>query len=80
VVPIVFVSRFMPCGTCGESLDRFAAPTHRCDPGRRAEFQMLARRAGVAAFEDRLHQHLDTPAGRFEAWLAAHQVRGRRRD
>jgi hypothetical protein len=79
VVRIVFLSRFMPCGKCGESLDRSAAPSHRCDPRRRVEFQMFALRAGVAAFEDRLHEHLDTATGRFETWLAAQQVRGRRR-
>lgn len=79
MVRIVFLSRFMPCGECGESLDRSTAPAHRCDPRRRLEFQMFALRPGLAAFEDRLQQHLDTPAGRFEAWLAAQQVRGRRR-
>lgn len=74
----MYVSRFMPCEECGESLDRAVASTHRCDPQRRVDFHMFALRDGIAAFEIRLHQHLDTPAGRFEAWLAAHRVRDRR--
>jgi hypothetical protein len=65
----------MPCAECGESLDRLVGLDHRCDPTRRVEFQMFGLREGVAAFEARLQRHLDTAAGRFEAWLAAQQVR-----
>lgn len=37
---------------------------------------MFALREEIASFETRLHRFLQSGAGRFEAWLAARQVRG----
>jgi hypothetical protein len=36
---------------------------------------MLSLRDEISAFESRLHEYLDGSQGRFEAWLAARQVR-----
>ena len=70
----------MPCADCGESVDRAAPSAHTCDPHRRLWFQMFGLRHEIAAFEISLREHLDTPRGRFETWLAAQQVRGGTRD
>jgi hypothetical protein len=75
----MYLSRFMPCEGCGESLDlATSTPVHSCDPQRRVDFQMFALRDDIGTFEAHLHRHLDTPDGRFEAWLAARQVRQER--
>jgi hypothetical protein len=71
----VFVSRYMPCEYCGESLDRTARQPHQCSPERRAIFQMWALRAEIATFEKSYLAFLDTPQGRFEVWLAARDLR-----
>jgi len=71
----VFVSRFMPCGRCGESLDLAEAVPHECAPARVVDFQMFALRDDVAAFETRFEAWLQSPSGRFEAWLAGRHVR-----
>ena len=65
----------MPCARCGESVARGADDAHRCDPGRRVEFEMAALRPGLASFEDDLGDFLAGRQGRFEAWLAARDVR-----
>ena len=74
----MFLSRFMPCPDCGESVDRSTAHVHSCDPHRRLWFQMFGLRHEIAAFEFKLGEHLDSPRGRFESWLAAQQVRAAR--
>lgn len=71
----MFVSRFMPCDGCGESLDMTDPVPHECAPERRAEFQMFALRDEVADFPARFDGYLQTPYGQFEVWLAARQVR-----
>ncbi len=71
----MFGSRYMPCEHCGESLDRLAPPSHTCSPERRADFEMFALRADVAAFEERFRTYTETTAGRFDVWLAAQEVR-----
>jgi hypothetical protein len=71
----VFVSRFMPCDRCGESVDLSRAVPHECAPDRVLDFQLFALRAEIAGLEGRFRHYLRTPHGRFETWLAARQVR-----
>lgn len=70
----MFVSRFMPCEECGESVDRTTAAPHQCDPERILDYQMFGMREEIAALETRFHEFLSGNHGRFEAWLAARQV------
>jgi hypothetical protein len=72
----MFVSRYMPCGSCGASLDRSTAHAHECDPERLADYLMFGMREHVGQFESHLRRFLHTPTGRFESWLAAKHVRG----
>lgn len=74
----MFVSRFMPCQECGESLDQLAWTVHRCDRERVLDFRMFGLRESIAAFEERYRAYLRSRQGHFEAWLAARQVRRRR--
>jgi hypothetical protein len=57
------------------SVDQAAAELHTCDPERRAEHIMRVLRDDIEAFETRLQEFLAGSHGRFEAWLAARQVR-----
>jgi hypothetical protein len=70
----VFVSRYMPCEGCGESMDRTASVGHECAPERLADFHMFAMRDHIADFEDTYQEFLRSPHGRFELWLAARHV------
>ena len=71
----MFRSRFMPCGACGESLDRTALRVHECAPERLADYEMFGLRHEVAQLEAGVRRYLATAAGRFETWLAARHVR-----
>jgi len=71
----VYVSRYMPCEYCGESLDTAVPHPHLCSPERRADFEMFAMRHDIADFDNRFRAYLDSPAGRFDVWLAAKQLR-----
>jgi hypothetical protein len=71
----MFVSRYLPCADCGESVERSVASGHRCSTERMVDFQMFGLREDIARLEDRLWDFLDTSHGRFAAWLAARQVR-----
>ena len=71
----MFPSRFMPCATCGDSVERSDSERHRCDPERMLSFVMFGLRGEVAAFEPRFRDFLDTRTGRFEVWIAARNVR-----
>ncbi len=71
----MFLSRYMPCEHCGESLDRSSSVSHECDSERLAEYQMFGMRHEIASFPARLHEYLDRAHGRFEVWLAARHVR-----
>lgn len=66
----------MPCADCGESVDRLSAVPHRCQPRRDLDAGLDAPPEDVGRFETQLHAYLDSPRGRFEAWLAARAVRG----
>lgn len=70
-----FPSR-MPCAHCGASVRQEVAEMHTCDPARRMDFQLLAMRPGIDAFEKDLRAFLAGNEGRFEAWLATLKVRG----
>jgi hypothetical protein len=65
----------MPCGECGDSVERRRLTQHRCDPERLVDFAMFGLRHEVAQLEARMRRYLDTPRGRFDVWLAARQVR-----
>lgn len=71
----MFSSKYAPCAQCGMSVDQAAAELHTCDPERRADYIMRVLRDDIEAFETRLREFLEGPHGRFEAWLAARQVR-----
>jgi hypothetical protein len=76
----MFLSRFMPCDECGDSVDSSSQVVHQCDPDRLAEFRMFEMRQQVADFEAQLHSFLDSPRGRFEIWSAARDVATRDSD
>ena len=71
----MFPSRFMPCPTCGDSVERTESESHACDPERVLTYRMFVLREEVSAFERQFHQFADTREGRFEVWVAARQVR-----
>ena len=71
----MFRSRFMPCPDCGESVESGEPIPHVCDPERVVEFRMFGLRPEVDRLEESLREHLATPGGRFEAWMAWHEVR-----
>ncbi len=71
----MFWSRYMSCPACGEAVDQTAGAAHSCNPERRADFVMATLRDDIDAFEEHMRQFLDGPHGRFEAWLAAREVR-----
>ncbi len=71
----MFVSRFMPCPQCGDSVERADLDVHRCDPERKVDFEMFALREEIAGLESQFREFLATTPGRFEAWLAARDVR-----
>lgn len=71
----MFLPDSMPCAECGASVPRTAADQHACDPQRWVEYQILALGAAIASFEKDLREYLAGKEGRFEAWLAARDVR-----
>jgi hypothetical protein len=72
----MFRSRFMPCETCGASVDQVDPSPHVCSPSRRAAYEVFGLRDEVAALDAGVLRYLATASGRFESWLAARQVRG----
>jgi hypothetical protein len=66
---------FMPCLECGASVARADAASHECEDERRVEYQLFQLRDAIGAFDDDLAGYLDSPAGRFETWYAAHERR-----
>lgn len=71
----MFASRFMPCPTCGGSVERSRSALHRCDPDRAVSYRMFELREEIAGFEDQFRSYLATAHGRFERWLAVRQLR-----
>lgn len=61
----------MPCPDCGASVPlRGDAGEHSCEEERRIEYRLLELRPEIESFPDDLGAWLDSPAGRFEQWLA----------
>ena len=72
----MFASRYLPCPDCGASMDRTDPQPHVCDAARVLDFSMFALRHEITRFERLLADYLVSPAGVFETWLAARDVRG----
>lgn len=70
----MFLSRFMPCTECGDSVERSTESDHSCHPTRLVEYRMFGLRQHIADFEPQLHRFLASSHGRFETWLAARDV------
>ena len=63
----------MPCPDCGGSVhvdDQTEA--HLCDEDRRLDFELVEFREEIERLERELAEWLETPQGRFAAWLAEH--------
>jgi len=67
--------RHLPCPNCGQSVPREQEQAHVCDDERRLDYTLVQLRAEVAALDDQLAAWLESPQGKFAAWLAE---RGRR--
>ncbi len=61
---------YMPCSHCGASVARTEADGHVCEPERKLDFEVFQLRDRLEAFETELGRYLETPRGRFEAWIA----------
>ena len=61
--------RHLPCPACGASLER-GDGEHECDEERRLDFVLVQLRDELELFDGQLAAWLDSPAGRFAAWLA----------
>ena len=71
----MFASRYIPCPDCGASMDRTDPNPHVCSAERVLDFSMFALRQEITRFDQLLGDYLSSPAGRFETWLAAREVR-----
>lgn len=74
----MFPSRFMPCPTCGASVERTQADAHACDPERVLDHRMFLMREEVTALERQFEAFTGTREGRLEVWVASRQVRSSR--
>ncbi|HVP75823.1 MAG TPA: hypothetical protein VMS63_07360 [Gaiellaceae bacterium] len=45
---------------------------HVCDEERRLDYMLIQLRGEVAALDDQLAAWLESPQGKFAAWLAEH--------
>jgi hypothetical protein len=61
----------VPCPSCGASVAHGEDETHECDRERLVDYLLLQHRDEVERFDGELGDWLDSPAGRFAAWLAA---------
>jgi hypothetical protein len=62
----------LPCPVCGASVARAESETHECDESRRIDYLVFQNRPELDRFGESLAVWLDSPAGRFAAWLAEH--------
>ena len=61
----------MPCPECGASVAvSDGAGSHLCDHERRVDYRLLELHPAIEQFDSDLAAWLDSPAGRFEQWLA----------
>jgi len=65
----------MPCTDCGASVDRMDPRPHHCHRERLLDYRMFALRHEVESFDAQLANYLESPAGRFERFVAARDVR-----
>jgi hypothetical protein len=67
---------YLLCPECGLAVQaaRLATAEHDCQPERRIAHQMLKARAGLERFEHDQAHWLETPRGRFAAFLARRSV------
>jgi hypothetical protein len=68
----------LPCPDCGASVPVAGAEgPHVCDDEQRLDFRLFELRHEVEQFDGDLGAWLDSPAGRFEQWLAERSRLGR---
>jgi hypothetical protein len=60
----------LPCPACGASVARGKGEEHACDEERRLDFLVVQLRDEIAGFDGELATWLETPTGRFAAWIA----------
>jgi hypothetical protein len=65
----------MPCTECGASVAVAARDGHVCDAERLLDYRMFQLRDELLSFDDQLQGYLDSPHGRFAAWLAERERR-----
>jgi hypothetical protein len=63
-------SNYMPCDDCGASVAAAEREAHVCDPERRLDYLMFQLRDEVGGLDDALRRYLESPQGKFAAWLA----------
>jgi len=73
----VYRSRFIPCPECGSLVERGEPVPHVCDSEQLLRQRLNGWSQEVDRLEQDLAEHLATPTGRFEAWMAWHHVRRR---
>jgi hypothetical protein len=61
----------LPCPECGATVARGDDEGHECEDERRLDFRVFQLRDEVELFDGELAAWLESPAGRFAAWLAA---------
>jgi hypothetical protein len=62
--------RHLPCPDCGRSVARGEGDAHACDDETRLDYAVFQLREEIGGFDGNQAAWLDTPAGRFAAWLA----------
>lgn len=65
----------MPCSECGASVARATRAAHVCDRERLLDHRIFQLSDAIAAFDTQLGAYLDSPHGRFAAYLAARERR-----
>ena len=71
----MFLSPFVPCPTCGDTVRSDKAEEHDCDPQQVLSYRMFLLREEIAAFDRQFRRYTDTNPGRFAVWDAARQGR-----
>ena len=66
--------QFLPCPSCGVSVDRARGRGHRCDLDPIVDECMAALSGEIALLEAQVAAYLATPEGRRERWWAVREV------
>jgi hypothetical protein len=65
----------LPCPDCGASVPVAASQgLHVCDEERRLDYRLFELGPEIERFDGELAAWLDSPAGRFEQWLAERRL------